>query len=226
MLTWLNKLSDWAILRTIKAEEVSVGDGIALCDLRKRGDSFRPTMEAALRIIKERDLRRYARVVRYIHRVVNAVSNCGLHGRYFFEMRMFMIEFRDGVPGFNADALAAFYACLLVHESTHGIVAARSIDYSVEDRLRIERLCVAEQNRFASKLAAADPARYPVELLHIDFDERDWNEAWNTNPLKGGLSLVWRALKDKKVEPAAAPNGGLARLPGNSEATEGPPLVS
>ena len=206
MLKWINKFADWAILRTIRSEEVNFGDGIALCDLRKRGDSFRPTMEAALRIIKERDPRRYARVVRYIHRVVNAVSNCGLQGRYFFEMRMFMIEFRDGVPGFNADALAAFYGCLLVHESTHGVLAAHRINYSGENRSRIERLCVAEQNRFAARLAAADPVRYPIDLLHIDFDEADWHEDWNAGPLKRGLTFVWKTIRDKKSEPGAAPN--------------------
>src|SRR6266446_6116888 len=119
MLKRLNKICDWALLRTIQGEEVSLGDGIALCDIRKRGDSFRPTIETALGIIKQYDQRRYARVTRYIHHVVNAVSNCGTQGQYFFETRVFNLEFRDGVPGFSDDALAAFYACLLVHESTH-----------------------------------------------------------------------------------------------------------
>jgi hypothetical protein len=214
------------MLRAIRAEEVSAGDGIALCDLRKRGDSFRPTMEAALRIIKEQDSRRYARVARYIHRVVNAVSNCGLQGRYFFETRMFMLEFRDGVTGISDDALAAFYACVLVHESTHGVLAARRIGYSGKNRPRIERLCVTEQNRFAVRLATTDPARYPIDLLHIDFDETDWRQSWNTGRLKSGFSLVWRAFKDKKAEPAGPPNGGPGARFDRSGVSEGPPSVS
>lgn len=201
MLKSINRLCDWVMLRTIRADEVHLADGVALCDLRKRGDSFQPTMEAALHLLKEHDARRYARVLRYIKHIVNAVSTCGTQGQYFFSMRAFMLEFLDGVPGFDDNALAGFYACILVHEATHGLLAERGVKYSGTDRGRIEHLCVAEQNRFAARLAAADPLRYPMDLTHVDFDENDWHESWSTGPLKTGALLVWRTLRDRRAEP-------------------------
>ena len=121
MFEFLDKFSDWGLLRAIEGTEVSRIDGIVLFDLRKRGDSFRPTIENALRIIRQHDPRRYARVVQYISRIVNSIVTCGTLAVYNFSVRTVHLEFRE-LPRASDDLLAAFYACLLVHESTHGVL--------------------------------------------------------------------------------------------------------
>jgi hypothetical protein len=136
-----------------------------------------------------------------------------------------MVEFFE-IPGLNQEMLAAFYACALIHESTHGVVDSHKVDYNEENRARIERLCVTEQNRFASKLAVADPARYPIELLHLDFQEGWWKEAWTGSRLKTGLSLLRRAMSGHSAELCAPPNGGPATRSGDSAVRGGPPSVS
>ncbi len=198
MRALINKFLDRLLLWTIKNVEVSRFDGIALIDVRKLDDSFQPTLENALQLVREHDPRRYARIKRYIHRIVNSVSFSGTGGFYDYSTRTCMLEFQDGVPGANIEALTGLYACFLVHESTHGIVEDRGIKYTKETRVQIEHLCVSEENRFAARLSAANPELYPSSLLRIEFDEHDWDEHWNAGPLKRSLSLITRVLKDKK----------------------------
>jgi hypothetical protein len=112
MFAFLDKLSDRGLLWTIKGAEVGVIDGIVLFDVRKRGDAFRPTLESALRLVREHDPRRYAKIVRYLPRIVNAISDRGTLARYIFSIRTLFLEFHE-VPALAADTLAAFYACVL-----------------------------------------------------------------------------------------------------------------
>jgi|ERR1035438_9616459 hypothetical protein len=195
----LDKSSDWGLLLAMKGAEVGQVDGIVLFDLRKRGDSFRPTMERALRMIREHDSRRYARVSKYISRITNSIVIPGLDAVYFFSIRTVHVEFRE-LPLAGPELLSAFYACLLVHESTHGVLNSRGIKSSKTNRVRVERLCVSEQNRFAARLSAADPIRYPCEILQLPFDERHWHEAWNAGFLERSSKLLWRTITDKKLD--------------------------
>src|SRR6266446_485508 len=214
---------DRLILWAARGSVVGCFDGIRIADVKKR-DSFKRTIEQALSLVRQHDPRRYARITRFIHWIVNHPTP-GQSIDYNDRIRLCTVEFVK-IPGLNQETLAAFYAVCLVHESTHGLVDSRDIPYEKENRARIERLCVTEQNRFASKLAAADPARYPVELLHVDFQASWWKEAWTGSRLKTGLSLLRRALSGHSAELCAPPNGGPATRPGNSGVTEGPPSVS
>jgi hypothetical protein len=87
---------------------------------------------------------------------------------------------------------------MLVHEATHGVIESRGIELASENRVRVERLCTAEQNRFAAKLSAYDPVRYPRTLLHFDFDERYWESEWKTGGMKKNASFISRWLADHK----------------------------
>jgi hypothetical protein len=214
---------DRLILWAARRSEVGRFDGIRLADDKKR-ESFKRTIEQALGLIRDHDPRRYARVTRYIHWIVNgATPSRGME--YNDRIHLCMVEFLE-IPGLDQDALAAFYACCLVHESAHGVVDSHEITYAPENRVRIERLCVTEQNRFASRLAAADRARYPIELLHVDFQESWWEEAWTGSRLKTALSLLRRAMSGRSAELRVPPNGGPATRSGDSGVTERPPSVS
>ena len=212
-------------LLAMRRFEVERIDGIALVDLRNRGDSFQQTIHDALTLIRQHDLRRYSRVRRYIHRVVNHVQASSM-AMYSFGSRACIIDFRGSLSGFDSETLSAWYACCLVHESTHGVIEARGIRYRGHRRTRIERLCVQEQNRFAERLAAAQPERYPLKLLQQSYDGRRWQESWNAGLWKKTFSFFRRCREDDRAEPSTAPNGGPAMPSGNSRATEGPPSVS
>src|ERR1039457_1170111 len=197
MLKFYDKFTDQMLLRTIQGTEVGQIDGIVLFDLRKSGGSFRLTIETTLRILRQYDPRRYARVVRYISRIVNQITTRG-RALYIFNIRTVQLEFSEW-PNVSDDLNAASYACLLVNESTRGVISSKGIEYSAKNRVRIERLCAAEQNRFAAKVVAADPLRYPSKILIVPFDEKSLDEARNTDFLVGLWSILWRTITDWKL---------------------------
>ncbi len=199
MRKFIGKISDRMLLWTMKGNEVSRIDGIVLFDTRKRGDSFRPTIESALHLIRQHDPRRYARIQQNIVGIINQILKPGTRAQYHFRLRTVIIEFTD-LPRVSSDVRAAFYACVLVHEATHGEIAAKGVIRTTENRGRIERLCIAEQNRFAAKLTAVDGLRYPSRSLQVNFKESYWHEAWNTGPLKLVSSIFWRTVKDTKLK--------------------------
>ncbi len=196
MRKFIGNLCGRVILWGNRQSEVGRFDGIGLADLRKRRDSFRQTLEQSLGLVREHDPRRYARIKRFIHWIVNRESTKGSSAGYDFDIRTCHIEFYDDIPDLTPDVLVALYACVLVHESTHGLITSRGIEYRADARVRIERLCVKEQNRFAARLAALDPDRYPSRLLIQDFQPKDWGEYWTLSSLQHGLSLLSRGLRE------------------------------
>lgn len=202
MQRFLTGILNRVVLLLMRMSIVGRFDGVALVDFRSRGDSFRETVEESLRLVRKHDVRRYARVIKHIRWIVNAVNN-SLGAEYDSSIRSCTIEFFD-VSDFPKDALAAMWACCLVHEATHGAIGSRGIKYNAQNRARIERLCVAEQNRFAARLAAVDPERYPKSLLHEEFDEASWKGEWNTSRLKRSLSYLSRCYADHKAERTAS----------------------
>jgi hypothetical protein len=198
MSKFLDKLVERMELRAIANGEIARFDGIGLADARWRKDSqgsFRQTIEESLRLLREYDSRRYERIRRHIKWIVNVVTNSG--ARYRSSMRACYIEFVD-FPGLDCHIQTAIYAAILVHEATHGFIESREIGYTEKNRVRIERLCTAEQNRFVTRLAAADPERFPVRLLHCNFDESDWHWEWTATPLQKRRTFISRWLGDAR----------------------------
>lgn len=166
-------------LRLNASSEVGRFEGIGLAHLRWRDDSralFRETMLAARRLIQERDSRRLERVKRHLKWITNAVSNT-TGASYEHAIQTCNLELQD-LRDVSWDVHVAFHACLIIHEATHGTVEARGISYNEKNRGRIERLCTTEQNRFAARLSAFDPDRYPAKLLQLTFDEDLWHGEW------------------------------------------------
>jgi hypothetical protein len=167
-------------------------DGIHLSDMRGTGASFKQTIEDALRLIREHDCRRYGKVRAHIEWIVNNKTPSG-EMEYLEELRLCMFEFLQ--PSWlSREALAACYACFVVHEATHGQVFSRGIRCDAGTRMRIERLCTREQNRFGARLAALDPIRYPPAMLCFKFDESYWKGAGEGTSLRKGVSYVLRCL--------------------------------
>ena len=197
MPTFLDKLVDQMMLWSMRGSETGRIDGIGLADFRGHGSSFTQVIQSSLRLIQEQDSRRYARVKQHISWIVNQV-NSALGAQYQPRIRTLFLQF-DEARDLQPDVVIAFYACILIHEATHGVMESRGIGMSTDNRVRIERLCTSEQNRFAARLSAHDPERYPPALLDFHDDERYWASEWKKGGGERAISFIKRSLADRKT---------------------------
>jgi hypothetical protein len=200
MRKFITKFLDWAFERGIKGNEVSRVDGIALIDIRKRGGSFQTTIENALHLIRQHDPRRYARVKRYISRIVNIILPTGFTSHYDFGTRTVELEFRE-MPKFTDDERAAIYASVLVDKAILGTLQSSKIMYRPENKLRIARLLITEHNRFLEKLVEADALPFPTwKLLQMELDEKRGRKISKKSFLKVLFSAFWKSITDRKLK--------------------------
>ena len=136
----------------LRHADATVVDGLRIVNMRNRRDAFQCTIEQALTLIREHDPRRHKRVTRHIRWIVNQVTPDKAI-EYSDRIGLCAIEFSE-VPGLSFDVLTAAYACFIVHEATHGVIAARGIQYTAQHRARVERLCTVEHNRFARSISS------------------------------------------------------------------------
>jgi hypothetical protein len=183
-------------LWSIRGSEKARFDGIGLADVRGHGSLFSQVIQSSLRPIQQQDARRYARVKRHISWIVNQITNA-LGAQYQPRIRTIFLQF-DELRELQSDVVIAFYACIIIHEATHGEIESRGIEWSADNRLRIERLCTLEQNRFAAKLSAREPERYPATLSHFSDDQRLWASEWKKGRGEKAISLIKRSLADRK----------------------------
>ena len=98
---------------------------------------------------------------------------------YDYRTRTCRIDYEEPEPTWNAELSVGWHAGNLVHEATHGVIAARGIPYEGILRERIERVCVEDQNRFFDRLRQQGFA--PAERLRRDFDATEWEFAWTAS---------------------------------------------
>lgn len=194
---FLDNLVDQMMLWPIRTSKGCRYDGIGLVSFRREADSFYDVMQSSLRLIQERDARRYARVKKHISWIVNQVNN-SLGAEYYPNIRACFLQFEDA-PELERDVFIACSACVLIHEATHGLIESRGIKMTNNYRVRIERLCCTEQNRFAAKLSTYDSERYPPVLLQFHFDERYWTSEWEKKGGERGVSFIKRWITDRKT---------------------------
>lgn len=138
--------------------------GIVLAPVRPYGlDSLAEVVDA-LELIRRTDPRRFARVERFIKRIVlanwrplglyNSVSGvCGLK--------------KLAIPE-NSDSLAVYnYAATLVHEATHGMLDAKRFPGTRMNRDRIEKICINEEVRFLARFPGIE-RKLEILLGYID----------------------------------------------------------
>lgn len=134
---------------------------------------------SALRLIQEKDRRRYHRVrseIRFI--VLNRRVRYALYNRLLraCNLNLSILQTCYGTDGPNIDIdrewFVAVCACAIVHEATHGRLFSLWFPYSRRTKRRIERICVAEERRFASRLSSATYG--PGAGLVEPFDYSRW----------------------------------------------------
>jgi hypothetical protein len=64
-----------------------------------------------------------------------------------------------------------------VHESTHGVLRSRGIPYTPENRNQIERLCTAEEARFARHLHVEPQVLAWLQPM-LKFEPARWHQNW------------------------------------------------
>jgi len=180
LFTLVNRGRRW-LSRT---SEVARWEGVILADLRNRRHQtphFRDTLLASLQLLQRADPRRLRRVLRHIDYITNTtLPRAG--AQYSYDIRTCVLEFQEPTAEFDIPYLIGWYACVLVHEATHGVIRSRGIRYTPELRERIEQLCVREEQRFIRHLSAVD-TELAARLPH-DFDSRDWNWYWHATPFE------------------------------------------
>jgi hypothetical protein len=205
MAKFVKKFLDWAIERNFKTSEVGRVDGITLIDVRERGGSFKTTIESSLHLIRQYDPRRYARVKRYISRIVNVITPVS---GYNLKTRTVHFEFRE-MTKFTDEERVAIYASLLVDKATRGALQCaraarrRSRRIADQDGIREARRLVTEHNRFLEKIVDADLLPFPTfKSLRMEFDEKHPSKTSGKkkNFLKMLFLIAWRATMERKIK--------------------------
>ena len=111
---------------------------------------FVPWTFFAIKLVEQYDERRFRRIQRYIDFIVN--TECDSPANYSSVTRACKVDMRVFPYHERSPWYRILYAGILVHEATHGWIAARGIPYSEQYRLRIERLCHLEERRFLTKI--------------------------------------------------------------------------
>jgi hypothetical protein len=139
-------------IRQVRAHLVHVYDGISLCDMRfdrRTEDGFVQRTVDALHLVELYDPRRFRRIQHFTPFIIDRESICP--GVFDARLRACWIDLFFYPLAHNEDWYAAQYACTLVHEATHGLIAAQHIPYDRRRWERIERVCEKEAARFLRK---------------------------------------------------------------------------
>ncbi len=167
----------------------SVGfiDGINVCDMTESNPSksifLKPTSEA-LNLIRIADARRYRRVRQQLKYIVNRPLISA--GTYQAQGQVCNVDYTKHYSSENAEWSLRMYACLLIHEATHGLLLEKGISYSKQTRERSERLCGLEEYRFMQRIDAGwadeylSPEKFNSAWLEVYWEDRCWHQrAWS-----------------------------------------------
>lgn len=190
----IGKFADWALNRLYAGSVIATIDGVTIVSLRSDHGDFLRVITLSFDLLRIHDPKRLGKIASSARWIVDCSLAMGARSGQFrrrhsaIEMDFeFSDEFGDDLRH------AAYYAALMVHEATHGMLLARGFDYTEESRAQTERICVAEENRFLARLGGvrADLA----DSLRIKFDPNDWMESWNMNPAEEVNRLFKRVFE-------------------------------
>ena len=186
------KLGRKGLLWIYRRYETARFDGIILVDWADT-PHFTRIITAALKLIKENDPRRFRRVQRQIRFVVSCTRPFG-GGAYFSDAKTCEFDFVVLRSDDDVEFYTPWYACALVHEATHGRLESCGIPYTPENRTRIEKLCVAEEQRFVRRLTLSPRVSAWLQEGHV-FNPQRWERSWKTTPWKKFVLTMRRVGK-------------------------------
>jgi hypothetical protein len=147
-LRWTLKQFDCGNYETIRLVNIAFEEGKGEHD-----KDFVPFTKNALDLIKATAPRRYRTIVREVHYIANSYIMAG--GTYHRGLRRISVNFplykiHPSDPDYQRNV--AVYACMLVHESTHGRLFSLGIPYNNSTWECCERICNREEKRFISRV--------------------------------------------------------------------------
>ena len=168
-------------------------DGISISDLRGDDGNFDSIVNQALALIKKHDKRRYVRVTNELDWIVNSNDPEPNNGAFYRHItKGCYINFKNDFD--DQFLFIALIAARIVHEATHGYLCTKGINYETDLRVRIERLCCSEENRFLSIIEN----NYPEYMgqLTFEFNPKDWDKSWNTSRKRKLLNSLKRQYRE------------------------------
>ena len=191
MANLLKRLADKGFVRLYRGSVVGDFDGITLVSLCPNPDAFVQCIRASLKLIRDYDPRRYKRVVKQTRWLVDSTLSGGSYsGEYQHRIKATGIDFELDESVGDQHFHEAYYASLVIHEATHGVIRDRNIDTEPGNRIQVERICTAESNRFIGLLQRSIPT-LSDELVR-PFNPVNWAESWNSGPLRRALKELRR----------------------------------
>ena len=167
-------------------------EGIKISDFRSETEGFKDVIISSIDLIKSLDPKRYKTVKDEIDWLVNSNEPGKYGGFYRRRIKGCFINFDNYSK--DQKLVSAFFAGLIVHEATHGLLFTKDFGYDTERRLQIERICNSEENRFYKKVELEFPEY--AGILICEFHAGDWDYSWNTSKWKQAYHALIRVLKD------------------------------
>jgi hypothetical protein len=195
----LQALSDFAFSKLISSCEFTTFNGIRIGSVHAEAMRFTNTVIDALELIGEHDSRRFRVLKRttdiIIDRPLAAGSNAGV---YRPKHRAISIDFGQLPNDWTAIWQQTYFAGLLIHEATHGRIAATGIPTTNRNRIQIERICTAEENRFYERLRCLDGEL--TDYFLRPFAPSLWEDIWSASLVAKSRTLHQRFREKSKKE--------------------------
>ncbi|GGX66408.1 hypothetical protein [Saccharospirillum salsuginis] len=181
----------WLLESLLKTVQIGSYDSINIACFKSDNREFFHFITRVLTFVEEVDLKRYQRITQELDWIVNQQALARYSGKYSSSLRMCSVGYDITDETSNDDVI--YYASLVIHEATHGYIYRKGIKYSEENWERIERLCVAEQNRFLKKAKTMFPEI--AEKYISEFNPKSWKYYWSTPSWKKLLHQLSRILR-------------------------------
>jgi hypothetical protein len=199
-----------------KRKALKVHDGIRIVYRSLRKDlveEFAPKVCEALALIASKDPRRYRRVRRYVQFIV--AQELDAAAVYYRRPPACLVDFGRYMDRRVGKRVASLLAASIVHEATHGALFHWCPRPDREAGLRMERICMIEQIRFAHRVSAELGAAYSK----VCSDWPKWRRAYEQRPAAGSwrkFMAIFRrcqeAARKSNQRPALNAGSGVSRL--------------
>jgi hypothetical protein len=205
--SWRERVADIGFVWLYERNVVGHFEKIPLVSMVEDSAPYVRVSSAALNLIRDYDPKRFQRVVDQTRWLVDSAHSGGpFSGTYQHRIKATQIDFKLDYSVGDELFHAAYFAGVIVHEATHGMIRDRGISTTPENRIQVERICRAEENRFLGLLRRSIPD-LPGKLIR-PFDPSDWHESWNSSRLRKALKELARIDQKHESEQAAPSNGG------------------
>jgi hypothetical protein len=216
LVCWLMGLRRAARWRRLMIGE---HDGVRIVDDSYRKDlqqGFLRGITQALRLVAQQDPRRYRRVRKHLGFIVHHELD-GAAADFVRWPSACRVDFDRFQFDESSEAAAFQLAASLVHEATHGRLALRwgvAGGLPLETRLRLERICLLEETRFANRVDPRLGRVYQRTVFRSDrwrswYEERDRRTEWQKFTGIVRRFLESQGASNQALHRMAAPPGRL-----------------